>query len=341
MVKKACVLGAGAWGTALGIVLADRGFSVVLWARNEKTAREASENRSSPRLPGIVVPENVEFTSDAPAALAGAELVVSAIPSKALHTVVEELGELIPRDALLVTATKGFDGATLERPSELWARKRPDLGDHIAVLSGPNFAIEVARKLPAATVVAAARKECAEKAQEAFMTPYFRVYTHWDVKGVELGGALKNIIALACGMVEGMQLGHNAQAGIISRGIAEITRLGVALGANPLTFAGLSGLGDVVLTATSNLSRNRQAGVAVGKGERLEEFLRRTGYTVEGVETVKAAKALSQKHGVRMPINDVLYSILYEGLPVRDGVFLIMAREKREESEFSDSQWRG
>jgi len=340
-VRKACILGAGAWGTALGVVLADRGFSVALWVRNENAAREARETHSSPRLAGVVVPENVVFTSDLSEAVAGAEVVVSAIPSRAVRAVIHDVARLVPPDAVLVSGTKGFDGATLQRPSELWSQARPDLKRRIAVLSGPNFAIEVAQRLPAATVVASGDKECAERAREAFMTQYFRVYTHWDITGVELGGALKNIIALACGMVEGMGLGHNAQAGIISRGIAEITRLGVALGADPLTFAGLSGLGDVVLSSTSNLSRNRQAGAAVGRGENLQEFLLRTGYTVEGVETVKAAKALSRRHGVRMPINDVLYSILYEGIPVSEGLYLIMAREKREESEFSLSPWQG
>ena len=206
-------------------------------------------------------------------------------------------------------------------------KKRQLPQNRIAAISGPNFAVEIARKLPAATVVACPDLSIRETVQSAFITPYLRVYTHWDIIGVELGGALKNIIALACGMIEGTGLGYNAQAALISRGIAEISRLGVGLGADPLTFAGLSGLGDLVLTCTGHLSRNRQAGIAVGKGEDIETFMARTGYTVEGYTTVKSAMNISETVGVSMPITCVVYKILYQKLSVMRGLSEIMSRE--------------
>jgi len=332
-VKKACIIGAGSWGTALAMVLSDNGFCVTLWARSHATATKMNGSRVVPRLPGITLPEGIMVSSDAEEALAGSSIVVSAVPSSAVAEVSRAIAIMIPEDACFVSVTKGLDEGTCRRPSQVWEEENTSLRGRVGVLSGPNFAVEIAKKLPAATVVASEDPKAREHLQSAFMTSYFRVYTHWDVTGVELGGALKNIIALACGMADGMGLGYNAQAGIISRGIAEITRLGAAMGADPKTFAGLSGLGDLVLTSTGHLSRNRQAGIAVGKGEPLASFLGRTGYTVEGLSTVKTARALAQARGIAMPITEVVYDVLYRGLPVSHGLSQIMKRERRSEHE--------
>ena len=330
---KACIIGAGAWAGALGVVLSDNGYRVTLWARSESTVRYFEANQGVPRLPGIRLSRNITVTTDVDAALHGASLVVLAIPSSALAQVAEEIAGRLPEDAYIVTAAKGFDLDTLRRPSQVWIDANPSIEHRMCVISGPNFAQEIAMRLPAATVVASADKLTRLAVQHAFMTEYFRVYTHVDIVGVEIGGALKNVIALACGMAQGMGAGYNAQAAIISRGIAEITRLGVSLGAQPLTFAGLSGIGDLVLTCTGHLSRNRQAGIAVGKGEPIHSFLERTGYTVEGLQTVRSAKQLAQTHNVQMPITDIVYRILYEGLPPRKGLYEAMNRERKPEPE--------
>ncbi len=331
--KKACVIGAGAWGSGLGAILANNGYQVTLWARSESTIQYFKSNRSVPRLPGITLPEGITITNNVDRALANAFLVVLAIPSSAVGAVSKHIAPKFHKNSLIVTATKGFDFKTLKTPSQVWVNANPSIKNRMCVISGPNFASEIVNKLPAATVVASSENRTALAVQHAFMTDYFRVYTHTDVVGVETGGALKNVIALACGMAEGMGIGYNAQAAIVSRGIAEITRLGVCLGAQPLTFAGLSGIGDLVLTCTGNLSRNRQAGIAVGKGEPIESFLNRTSYTVEGMETVKTAMELSNVYDVQMPITHVVYKVLYQGLPVREGLFEVMTRERKPEPE--------
>lgn len=330
---KACVIGAGAWGTALAVVLSDTGHDVVLWDRDPRAVDSINVRHKASRLQDLDLPVTINATSSVGQALDSSSLVVSATSSPGLPDVTRCFGPLIPKDALLVSGTKGLEPYTLARPSEAWLKCNPSLDGRIVAISGPNFAIEIARRLPAATVVASRSGEASKGAQSAFMTPYLRVYTHKDVAGVELGGALKNIIALACGLAEGMGVGYNAQAAIISRGIAEITRLGVALGAEPLTFAGLSGLGDLVLTSTGHLSRNRQAGIAVGRGESVETFIARTLYTVEGFVTVESAIKLAGDLCVSMPITEVIHKILYLGLPIRQGLSEIMSRDRRSEHE--------
>jgi glycerol-3-phosphate dehydrogenase (NAD(P)+) len=333
-VKKACVIVAGAWGTALAVVLLDSGYRVVLWDRNPEAVKAINDENRCLKLPGVSIPEGLVATNDWREALSGSSLVVSAAPSTAVAQVSAEMAPSIPENALFVSATKGLDPETLRRPTQVWIEANPALSDRMVALSGPNFAVEIANRLPAATTVASVSPGARDAAQTAFMTPYLRVYTCDDVAGVELGGALKNIIAIACGLVEGMGLGYNAQAAIVSRGIAEITRLGVALGAYPLTFAGLSGVGDLVLTSTGPLSRNRQAGIAVGKGESIRAFLDRTGYTVEGFITVRGAVTLAGRFGISMPISETVYRVLYEDMPVRHAVATIMSRQKRSEREF-------
>jgi glycerol-3-phosphate dehydrogenase (NAD(P)+) len=329
---KACVIGAGAWGTALALVLVDTGYDVTMWDRN-KGVVDSINRGLAPGMTGVQIPPSITACQDPARALQGTQMVVSAISSPGLPEVTRRFANLIPADATLVTGTKGLEPETLLRPSEAWIRSNPSLDGRVVAISGPNFAIEIAKKLPAATVVASKSAEAAMVAQSAFMTPYLRAYTHWDIAGVELGGSLKNIIALACGMAEGLGVGYNAQAAIISRGIAEVTRLGVALGADPLTFAGLSGVGDLVLTSTGHLSRNRQAGIAVGKGESMQSFIARTGYTVEGFVTVEGAIKLAHDRGITMPITEVVYRILYLGMPIRKGLADIMSRDKRPEHE--------
>lgn len=330
---KACVLGSGIWGTALSVVLSDTGYDVLMWDRDPRTVDSVNLRHLSDKMPGVEIPAAVAATVDPRKALEGADLVVSATSSLGLPDVTRMFGPAIPAEAVLVSGTKGFEPTTLKRPSEAWLQTNPSLADRIVAISGPNFAIELASRLPAATVVASKSADAAKIAQTAFMTPYLRAYTHWDIAGVELGGALKNIIALACGMAEGMGVGYNAQAAIISRGIAEVTRLGVALGADPLTFAGLSGVGDLVLTCTGHLSRNRQAGIALGKGESVQAFMERTGYTVEGFTTVESAMRLATDLNITMPITEVVHKILYLGLPTQRGLSDIMARDKRPEYE--------
>lgn len=329
---KACVIGAGAWGTALALVLADTGYDVTMWDRDQNVI-DSINRRWAPGALDIPIPAAIAATPDPVEALRGAHLVVSAVSSTGLPEVTRRFAPLIPADATLVTGTKGLEPETLLRPSEAWIRSNPSLEFRTVAISGPNFAVEIAKKLPAATVVASKSAEAAMVAQSAFMTPYLRAYTHWDIAGVELGGALKNIIAIACGMAEGLGVGYNAQAAIISRGIAEVTRLGVALGADPLTFAGLSGVGDLVLTSTGHLSRNRQAGIAVGRGESMQSFIARTGYTVEGFATVEGAIKLAHDRGITMPITEVVYKILYLGMPIQRGLSEIMSRDKRPEHE--------
>lgn len=329
---KACVIASGVWGTALAMVLADTGHEVVMWDRKQRVV-DSINRRKVERMVDVQVPKAITATLDAGQALDGASLVVSAVSSSGLPEVTRAFASLIPKHALLVTGTKGLEPETLLRPSEAWVRSNPSLEDRVVAISGPNFAIEIAKKLPAATVVASRTAEASMLAQSAFMTPYLRAYTHWDIAGVELGGALKNMIALACGMAEGLGVGYNAQAAIISRGIAEITRLGVALGADPLTFAGLSGLGDLVLTSTGHLSRNRQAGIAVGKGEPVESFIARTGHTVEGFATVESAVRLARDRRITMPITEVVHKVLYLDMPIRKGLSDIMSRDKRPEHE--------
>jgi len=313
------------------MVLSDTGYNVAIWNRNSRVVRTINERHKAELLQDMDLSRAVSAESDIRQALRGARLVVSAVSSPGLPDVTKAFAPLIPEDIVLISGTKGLEPNTLMRPSESWVRANPSLAGRIVAISGPNFAIEIAKKLPSATVVASKSAEASRIAQSAFMTPYLRAYTHWDIAGVELGGALKNIIAIACGMAEGLGIGYNAQAAVISRGIAEVTRLGVALGADPLTFAGLSGVGDLVLTSTGHLSRNRQAGIAIGKGERLENFIARTGYTVEGAVTVQSAVELAHECGISMPITDVVYRILYEEVPVRQGLFEVMSRDRKSE----------
>ncbi len=314
---KAAVIPAGAWGTALALCLEANGFSVHLWCRERETAEEMVRTRESRRLPGVFLPSALFPSSCLEEVLEGAQAVVLAPPSTVFRSLLSAVLPLLPPGAFLLSGTKGLEPGTGLRMSQVVEEVSPSLARRLGVVSGPNFAGEIARRLPASTVVAARNPEAALFFQRALSTPWFRVYTQDDVAGVELGGALKNVLAIGVGIAEGMGAGENAQAALITRGLHELARLGVALGARERTFYGLAGLGDLVLTSTSSQSRNRQLGVALGRGEKVEEFLSRTGFTVEGVAAAPSARALAEEKGLDLPIMREVALVLEGKSPVR------------------------
>lgn len=327
------VVGAGSWGTALARVLAVKGHRVALWAREPEVVREIQEHRENrPFLPGATLPDTLRATGDLPGALEGRELVVSAVPSQFVSTVMGEAREAFHPAVQIVSASKGIEVATGRRMDEVLTEiLTPDQGHRLTFLSGPSFAAETAREEPTAVVVASRSDAAAYAAQAAFQTDYFRVYTNPDVLGVELGGALKNVIALAAGAVAGLGFGHNTLAALITRGLAEITRLGVAMGADPATFSGLAGMGDLVLTCTGDLSRNRTVGYRLGQGETLEEILADMRGVAEGVRTVQAVRELARGARVEMPIAEEVHALLWEGKAPAEAVRALMLRQPRPE----------
>ena len=329
------ILGAGSWGTALAIHLGRRATPARLWARDEALAREMRETGENRRyLAGFTVPARVQVTGDATEALHDAELVVVAIPSQFVRATLTPLLPRLEPGAILVSATKGMEPERGLRMSELLAELAP--GHLIAVLSGPSFAREVALGRPTALVAASARLDVARAAQAALAGPTLRVYTNGDVLGVELGGALKNVIAIAAGLSDSLALGENARAALVTRGLAEIARLGVKLGASARTFAGLAGLGDLVLTVTGSLSRNRALGLAIGQGRTLREAEASTRTVAEGARTVSSALRLGRAAGVSLPICAAVAAVLFDGVPPRDALAALLAREPRPEEEEVD-----
>lgn len=323
---QVAVVPAGQWGTALAVPLVENGHRVTFWFRSAADADAFNRTRTNARrLAGVTFPAGCTATSDLAAAVAGADLVILGPASRGLRQVAQQLGAALHGEAAVVCITKGLEPGTDLRMSQVVAAAAPGLAPRLAVLSGPNFAQEVARRLPTATVVAAADAAVARFVQGALATGSFRVYTHDDVVGVELGGALKNVIAIGVGIADGMGMGDNARAALITRGLAEMTRLGVALGASPLTFAGLSGMGDLVLTCTGDQSRNRQAGLAIGRGADPAGVLG-AGRTIEGAPTARAALELARRHGVEMPITAQIEQVLYHGLDPAEAVRRLMAR---------------
>lgn len=327
------VVGAGAWGTTLAALLAKKGHRVVLWAYEPEVAEEiatSSENRTY--LPGVSLPDDLGVTNAMEEAVGDAEIVVSVTPSQHVASVMAGAAEQIPDEALVVSASKGVEISTLRRMDELLADLLSEAQmEGFSVLSGPSFAVEVAREMPTAVAVASASEEARRRIQSLFQTRYFRVYTNPDVVGVELGGALKNVIALAAGVVAGLGFGHNTRAALITRGLAEMRRLGEAMGARPSTFAGLAGMGDLVLTCTGELSRNRTVGYRLGSGESLEEILGEMTAVAEGVETVRAVRELASRHGVEMPITREVYALVHEGRAPEQAVENLMEREPKAE----------
>lgn len=327
---KAAVLGGGSWGTALACQLARCGHEVRLWVREPQVAREINETRSNASyLPGVPLPAGIAASCDLRASVAEAEALAIVVPSQFCRGVLRELAAVAPREAVLVSATKGLELETLLRMSEVAAAELP--GRSVAALSGPSFALEVAQGQPTAVVVASDDVAAAERLQRAFSSRSFRVYVSADVVGVELGGALKNVIAIAAGIVDGLGYGHNTVAALITRGLAEVSRLALALGGRAETLAGLAGLGDLVLTCTGSLSRNRSLGQALGRGQTLEQALAGVKTVAEGVRTTLAACALAERTGIEMPIAVQMREVLYAGKPAREAVEELMLRTLKRE----------
>ena len=325
-------MGSGSWGTAFAQVMADADHDVALWGRSSDIVQSINERHHNLRyLPDIVLPEQVRGYTDPVAALTGAELVVVVLPAQTLRENLQRWGAAIPRDVPVVSLMKGLERDTLLRMSEVVHTVAGVPNELLAVLSGPNLSREIAERQPAATVIASVQPDVARNVQHACTTPYLRPYTNHDVVGVELAGAIKNVIALATGMAEGMGFGDNSKASIITRGLAEMTRIGVALGAEPMTFAGLAGVGDLVATCMSRLSRNRTFGEHLGQGLTVAQARELTSQTAEGVASAEVVVGLAQRHGVDAPIAEHVTTVVRDGGSPRDMVRSIMSRATKSE----------
>ncbi|WP_199425931.1 NAD(P)H-dependent glycerol-3-phosphate dehydrogenase [Thermaerobacillus caldiproteolyticus] len=333
--EQVAVLGAGSWGTALSMVLADNGHAVRLWGHRPEQIKEINTKRTNEKyLPGIELPELIVGYADLCQALENVRTVVLAVPTKAIREVLGNVRQCLKEPIMIVTVSKGIEPDTHKRISEIIEEEMGSLLQDVVVLSGPSHAEEVSLRHPTTVTVSSKNMKAAERIQDLFMNhQYFRVYTNPDLIGVEIGGALKNIIALAAGITDGLGYGDNAKAALITRGLAEIARLGSTLGANPLTFSGLTGIGDLIVTCTSVHSRNWRAGHLLGKGKKLDEVLDSMGMVVEGVRTTKAAYQLAKKLGVKMPITEVLYDVLFNEKNPKDAVDSLMSRVKTHEME--------
>lgn len=332
--ESVAVVGAGSWGTAFAAMLAERHAEVSLWAYESdvfEALRRHRENRHY--LPGIALPDGVRPTNDLAEAVSGKTVVAFAVPSHHLRGIAAQAAGHLSADASLVSLAKGVENGTLQRMTEILAEASPLHARRVAALSGPTFAREVAERKPTGATVAAADLSVARRLQVALSGSRFRVYAEDDVVGIEIGGALKNVMAIAAGMSDGLGFGHNARALLISRGLAEIARLGVHLGAHPQTFAGLSGMGDLVLTCTGDLSRNRSVGMRVGRGESIADVIGGMTMVAEGFRTARSAVELSRRTGVPMPISEQVYDILHEGKDARDAVTELFGRALKRERE--------
>lgn len=329
------VLGAGSWGTALAIVLADNGHNVRLWGRREEQVSEINEeHRNEKYLPGIELPKGIKASVKLEECIEGVDIIVLVTPTKAMRDVLGQLKNSLTRKVTIVHASKGIEPGTYKRISEIIKEELPSsLLEAVVVLSGPSHAEEVSLRQPTTVTVSSEKIEASEKVQDLFINQNFRVYTNPDVIGVELGGALKNIIALGAGLSDGLGYGDNAKAALITRGLAEIARLGTHMGANPLTFSGLTGIGDLIVTCTSVHSRNWRAGNMLGKGMALDDVLDNMGMVVEGVRTTQAAFELSKREQVEMPITQVLYDVLFNNKGAKQAVDELMQRSRTHEVE--------
>lgn len=331
---KVSVLGSGGWGTALALVLLENGHEVTLWSYAEEESRVLRETRENPMLKGVPLPEELHLTSDM-SCVKDCGVVVLATPSFAVRTTARQLKELVSKDTVLVTVSKGIERDTSLVLSQVIEQ---EVKCPVVVLSGPSHAEEVGRKVPTAVVAASATAEAAELVQDLFMNGRFRIYTSSDVLGVEIGAALKNVIALCAGCCDGMGCGDNTKAALMTRGLTEIARLGVAMGCRQETFAGLAGVGDLIVTCTSMHSRNRRAGILIGQGATAQEAMAQLGgAVVEGYYAAASAKELADKAGVEMPITTGAYAVLYEGKDPRSVLEELMARKRKHESE--ESSW--
>lgn len=330
---KITVVGSGAWGTALAISLCKNGHAVTLWARSAEKAEQMKNTRQNPRLSGVKLPDELQISAD-PACVAGSGLVVIASPSVAIREVCRKIATHLDENAVMVSVTKGIEPGTLLRMSQVVEEetKHP-----VVVLTGPSHAEELAQSMPTGCVAASTYQAHAELVQDAFMSDYFRIYTSPDIVGTELGGALKNVIALCAGVTDGMGYGDNIKAMLMTRGLTEMARLGVAMGANRDTFAGLAGVGDLIVTCTSPHSRNRQAGILIGQGKSADEAMAQVGAVVEGYYAARSAGELAKKYGVDMPIVRAACAVLYKDVSTSQVVEQLLNRSKKPESE--DSGW--
>ena len=331
---RSAVLGAGSWGTALGALLASKGFTVTLWDKDAPVLEAIAQKHENLRyLPGVTLPPTLGATPDIARALEGAELVVFAVPSHSMRLVAIEAKRLLHAGVPLCSVAKGIEVDTLMTMSEVLEDVLPvPMHPYLTFLSGPSFAKEVARGLPTAVTIAGRWERISKQVQDAFHTKAFRPYTTTDVAGVEIGGCVKNVVAIAAGLSDGMGFGANARAALITRGLAEISRLAVRKGANPMTLAGLAGLGDLVLTCSSDMSRNHTVGYELGRGRRLDDIQKEIGQVAEGVLNARSTRALARKLGVEMPLSEMVYRVLYEGQAPREAVGGLMMRETKSEN---------
>jgi len=329
---KIGVLGAGSWGTTLSLILYGNGHQVTLWEFRPGVAKEIARRREVYEfVPGVILPEDLAVTSDLKEAVSGKEMILIAVPSHVLRSAISAVSGRTTGDAVIVTATKGIEAGSLMRMSEVIAGQWEIHLDMVAALSGPSLSKEVLNKTPTTVVAACQDLETAKKVQSIFASPLFRVYSSDDIVGVELGGALKNVMAIAAGIADGLGFGDNAKGALMTRGLSEMARLGMRMGGRPQTFAGLSGMGDLITTCVSPLSRNHTVGYRLGKGEKLQEILNSMTMVAEGVNTTKAALALAHKYGFEMPIVEAVYSILFEDKPPKKAVVELMTRELKVE----------
>ena len=330
---RAAVFGTGSWGTAYAAVLADGGTPVTMWGRRQAMVDQINAGSNEDYLPGIRLPDGIRATTDPVEAAADADIVVLAVPSQTLRANLAEWAHALPRGAAIVSLMKGVELGTTKRMSEVIAEAGGIEPGRIVVVSGPNLAKEIAQKQPAASVIACIDERIAEMVAEASNPPYFRPYTSGDVIGVELGGAVKNVIALAVGMAEGLGMGDNSKASIITRGLAETSRLGMKLGADPVTFSGLAGVGDLIATCMSPLSRNRTFGLNLGKGMTVDEVVAVTRQTAEGVKSCESILQLAHDHGVSVPIIEQVAAVVHDGRSPKEVVGALMLRALKNEAE--------
>ncbi|MBU5439600.1 NAD(P)H-dependent glycerol-3-phosphate dehydrogenase [Tissierella sp. MSJ-40] len=332
MTEKIGVIGGGSWGTALAILLSEKGYQVEMWLRDKLQVEEIENSRENKKyLPNVKLPSNLKVTNDLEKVSFNKDVILLSVPTHGVRETLYNCKRYINKDQIIVNVAKGIENDSLLRISEIVKEILPQ--NKYSILSGPSHAEEVAKNMPTTVVSASEDKTVAEFVQDLFITPFFRVYTNPDVVGVELGGSLKNVIALGAGISDGLECGDNTKAALMTRGIIEMARLGEKMGANTSTFAGLSGIGDLIVTCTSMHSRNRRAGILIGEGKTLEQSIKTVGMVVEGIKTTKSAYELAEKYGVIMPITKEIYGVLYEGKDVKNSVINLMLRDRKHEME--------
>ncbi|MDD4112440.1 MAG: NAD(P)H-dependent glycerol-3-phosphate dehydrogenase [Herbinix sp.] len=334
--SKIGILGAGTWGTAIGILLSDNGHDVTMWSKIEKEAKDLDESRDNIKnLPGAILPKEVKITLDIKEACNDKDIIVMAVASPYTRVISKEAAPYIKEGQIVINVSKGLENGTLLTLADIIKDEIPQA--EVAVMSGPSHAEEVSRRIPTTIVVGSSCKETAHFIQDVFMNDVFRVYTSPDTIGIELGAALKNVIALAAGIIDGLGLGDNTKAALMTRGMAEISRLGIEMGGRMETFSGLSGMGDLFVTCTSKHSRNRNAGVLIGQGYSMEEVAKKVNQAIEGVNTAKAALTLARKYNVEMPIVEQINMVLFEGKSAADAATDLLVRDKR--NEYKTLEW--